>query len=135
MSEMAEENKMIDEITLKNGQKVKISTKLSLAEMKIARSEGLISDTLIADMLQLEKDPTKMNFEDMENAPFIAYRNANPNGMSREEFEVLVPYDVDLFGQVYAGIISGEAHKKQMAENFKKATNNKKKKPKRSYQK
>lgn len=131
---MAEENKMIDEITLKNGQKVKISTKLSLAAMKIARSEGLISDTLIADMLQLEKDPTKMNFEDMENSPFIAYRNANPNGMSREEFEQLVPYDVDLFGQVYAGIISGEAQKKQMAENFKKVTNNKKKKPKRSYQ-
>lgn len=132
---MAKKMEFIKEILLTNGQTVKINTNLSLAAVKVARLEGLMSEDIIRDMMMIEVDPTQANFEDLENAPFLAYRNANPDGMEQEEFEEHLPFDLEMYGQIYGQIVANEARKKQMAEEFKKVTNGKKNKSKKNARK
>ncbi|SFH68605.1 hypothetical protein [Pisciglobus halotolerans] len=120
---MSEEKKEpIKKITLTDGSVVDIKTNISLGAMKRAQAEGLFSKNYLQEMILADKDPSKANFEDMENAPYIAYRFANPGGLSRDEFNNLLPNDLELFGQIYAQIVSGGTNNAEMAKAFKKAT-------------
>lgn len=112
-------------IELIDGTFVDINTRISLWTMRQAQKEGLFSKDYLQQMILADSDPSKMNFEDMENAPFVAYRNANPNGMTRDEFNKMLPNDLELFGTIYAEIIQGEVKKGDMANGFKQVTKKK----------
>ena len=112
-------------IELLDGTFVDINTRISLMAMRNAQKEGLFSKDYLQKMILADSDPSKMNFEDMENAPFVAYRNANPQGMTRDEFNDVLPNDMELFGTIYTEIIQGEAKKGSMAQGFKQVTKKK----------
>lgn len=123
-------------ITLIDGNVVELDCNLSLFEMRKAQNEGLISKQFLNELMGASKDPTKMNFTDMENAPYIAYRNANPNNaMSRDEFFKLLPYDIEIAGDVFTRMIGGAANKQTMAQSFNKAVRSGKKGKGKKYQK
>lgn len=114
-------------------QTVKLDTSLTLFGMRKMQKEGLISKTFLTDMAMAETDPSKINADDMLNAPYIAYRNANPNGMEQDEFESKVNLNLQKCSTYYAEIIAGEASKEKnklekeaMANSFRKATSKKK---------
>lgn len=124
-----------------NQQEVILNSDISLGMMRKLKSEGLISKTFLNDMIKVENDPSLMNFDEMTNAPYIAYRNANPNGMTQEEFEDRFPNDMELQGLLYGEIVSGESKKAELANAFTNAArksggnNSKKKNHKRNFQK
>lgn len=107
---------------------VKLDSTLTLYGMRKMQNEGLISKNFLSNMAMAESDPTKANLEDMLNAPYIAYRNANPNGMTQEEFEARVDINLEMCGELYAEIIKGEIdnQKNGMANSFRRVTSKKK---------
>jgi len=69
---------------------------------------------------------------DMLNAPYIAYLNANPNGMSKEEFDSKIPIDIELCMEIIMEMLSGSIKAKpQLAQNFQQSTKNKNKSKKK----
>lgn len=123
-----------------NQQEVILNSDISLGMMRKLKSEGLISKTFLNDMVKVENDPSLMNFDEMANAPYIAYRNANPNGMTQEAFEDRFPNDMELQGLLYGEIVSGESKKAELANAFSNAAKQSgkssgKKNRKRSFQK
>jgi len=112
---------------------VNLNTTLTLFSMRKMQNEGLISKTFLSDMALAQSDPSKAKMEDMMNAPYIAYKNANPNGMTQEEFESKVNSNLEMCGELYGEIIAGEANKEKnklekdaMANSFRKVTSKKK---------
>ncbi|MBC2106151.1 hypothetical protein [Listeria booriae] len=117
-------------ITLKDGTEVKIDPSLSLAAIRRAKNEGLLSKRFLNDLMAAENNPDKMNFDDMENAVYLAFRNANPtSAYTREQFEDLWTYNIQTAGEVYTAMLSGEIKNNEMQHAFKKAAG-KSKKPK-----
>lgn len=106
---------------------VTLDTSLSLYFFKKMQQENLLSKNFIANLAMTESDPTKANYDDLLNAPYIAYRNANPNGMDKQEFESKVKFDMDMCSTVYADIIQGEQKREgAMANSFRRVTQRKK---------
>ncbi|WP_312458685.1 hypothetical protein [Proteiniclasticum sp.] len=106
---------------------VTLDTSLSLYFLKKMQQENLLSKNFIANLVMTEADPTKANYDDLLNSPYIAYRNANPNGMKKEEFEASVLFDMDMCSVVYADIIQGEQKRSgAMANSFRRVTQRKK---------
>lgn len=106
---------------------VTLDTSLSLYFLKKMQQENLLSKNFIANLVMTEADPTKANYDDLLNSPYIAYRYANPNGMSKVEFESNVIFDMDMCSAVYADIIQGEQKRSgSMANSFRRVTQRKK---------
>lgn len=107
---------------------VVLDTSISLFFLRKMQMEGWVSKTFIGNLALAESDPSKAGFDDMLNAPYIAYRNANPNGMSKDEFESMVNLNMDMCGTLYADIIAGNSVKNNsMASSFRKVTTTRKK--------
>lgn len=112
---------------------VRLDTSLTLFSMRKMQKEGLMSKTFLSSMALAESDPSKANLEDMMNAPYIAYKNANVNGMTQEEFESKVNLDIEMCATLYGEIIAGEASREEnklekdaMANSFRRVTSKKK---------
>lgn len=106
---------------------VTLDTSLSLYFLKKMQQENLLSKNFISNLVMTQADPTKANYDDLLNSPYIAYRNANPNGMKKEEFEANVLFDMDMCSVVYADIIQGEQKRSgSMANSFRRVTQRKK---------
>ena len=118
-----------------NQLEVVLDTGLSIRGMRQMQDEGLISKTFLNELVLVEEHPEKMNFNDMMNAAYIAYANANPSGMSKDEFEDRFPNDITLLADLYSEIISGSAKSDDLVKDFKRATPNSKRKSKKKYRK
>jgi len=118
-----------------NQLEVVLDTGLSIRGMRQMQDEGLISKTFLNELVIVEEHPEKMNFNDMMNAAYIAYANANPSGMSKDEFEGRFPNDITLLADLYSEIISGSAKSDDLVKDFKRATPNSKRKSKKKYRK
>lgn len=104
-----------------------LDTSISLYFLRKMQMEGWVSKTFIGNLALAESDPSKAGFDDMLNAPYIAYRNANPNGMTKDDFESKIKLDMDMCGALYAEIIAGNSAKNNtMANSFRKVTTRKK---------
>lgn len=105
-----------------------LDTSISLYFLRKMQMEGWVSKTFIGNLALAESDPSKAGFDDMLNAPYIAYRNANPNGMTKDDFESKIKVDMDMCGTLYAQIIAGNsAQNNTMANSFRKVTTTRKK--------
>lgn len=113
----------INEITLTDGKTVQINTLISLGQLKKFQNDGLISKTFMQDMVAAQSDPSKMSFDDMYNSAYIAYKNKNKDGMDYEDFQDVMPLDLELLGQIYAELINGKVKKHEMAKNFNQHAN------------
>ena len=93
----------ITELELTNGVSVPINTNLSLGQMKRYKSQGLLDDKTLNNMLQGKMDNIG-NDKSIQNAPFIAYVSAGGQ-MTQDEFEDLLPYEVDTSMMIYTQLI------------------------------
>lgn len=100
------EPEYIDEIELNNGVVVQINTNLSIAQMKRFRTEGLISNETMNNMLNGKID-NLADDKSIMNAPYIAYKAAGGE-LTKEEFEELLPYEIDTFMMIYAQLITSK---------------------------
>ncbi|MDT1957572.1 hypothetical protein [Carnobacterium divergens] len=129
----------VRQIELLNGEKVLIDTSLSLAQLTRSQKEGLLSKTFLQDMVAADKDPSKMDFDGMFNAVYIAYKNKNKaTCMPLDEFKELLPVDLEAYGEIYSEILNGKLKHHEMANQLQKAVSksNKKnsgKKPVKNY--
>ena len=105
------EPEYIEEIELNNGVTVKINTNLSIGQMKRFRSEGLISNETMNNMLNGKMDDLATD-KSIMNAPFVAYKAAGGE-LTQEEFEELLPYEIDTFMMIYAQIITSKRSQQQ----------------------
>jgi hypothetical protein len=132
---------MIKYITLNDGQEVKLNTSLTLNAFLKAQEQGYFSKNILSAMMGIvtnsgvPSDAIKgIGDTDMLNAPYIAYLNANPNGMSKEEFDSKIPIDIELSMEIIMEILSGNIKSKpQLAQNFQNSTKSKNK-SKKKYQ-
>jgi hypothetical protein len=121
---------MIKYIILNGGQEVKIDTSVTLNTFSKAQQQGYFSKDILSAMMGIvtssgvPSDAIKgMNDTDMLNAPYIAYLNANPNGMSKEDFDSKLPIDIEFCMEIFAEMISGNIKTKpQLAQDFQKST-------------
>lgn len=112
----------VNEITLNvNGKEevVKINTRPTIKLIKQAKLEGLFPKNVLAEMAGLKENPFNINDDYIEGAAYIAYKAANPNGYSKEEFEEYVQYDILTNMRIYSQLISGS-----FGNNFSKNFNN-----------
>jgi|GEM_PF-1496854 len=132
---------MIKYITLNNGQEVKLDTSITLNAFLKAQEQGYFSKNILSAMIGIvtksgvPEDATKgITDTDVLNAPYMAYLNANPNGMSKEKFDSNIPIDIELCVEIIGEILSGNVKSKpQLAQNFQKSTKNNSK-SKKKYQ-
>nr|WP_312986030.1 hypothetical protein [Clostridioides sp.] len=124
---------MIKYITLNNGQEAKLDTSITLNAFLKAQEQGYFSKNILSAMMGIvtksgvpEDAVNGIADIDMLNAPYIAYLNANPNGMSKEEFDSKIPIDIELCMEIIMEILTGNIKAKpQLAQNFQKSTKNK----------
>jgi hypothetical protein len=132
---------MIKYITLNDGQEVKLNTSVTLNAFLKAQEQGYFSKNILSAMMGIvtnsgvPSDAIKgIGDTDMLNAPYIAYLNANPNGMSKEEFDSKMPIDIELSMEILMELLSGSVKTKpQLAQNFQQSTKSKNK-SKKKYQ-
>lgn len=105
------ETEYIEEIVLNNGLVVKINTNLSIGQMKRFRAEGLISNETMNNMLNGKMDDIASD-KSILNAPYIAYKAAGGE-LTMEEFEELLPYEIDTFMMIYAQLITSKRANQQ----------------------
>lgn len=121
--------------TLDGGmEEVKGDTRITLATFRKYQEEGLISKRFLNNLLVASNNPADADLSDMYNAAYMAYLNANSNPISRDEFEARIYFDTQEAAQLYSEIISGQAKKEQLINDFQKATPTKKNKSKKKYQ-
>lgn len=114
---------MIDEITLNNGQKVKIKPKISINALRKFQDKGLLPKSLLQAFVGGDEKPEKME-PYLINSSWIAYLNANPNPeMTQEQFEEKLDLNFDLSGKILTEMISGSAKADaKFANGFKRST-------------
>jgi len=130
---------MIKYITLNDGQEAKLNTGITLNAFLKAQEQGYFSKNILSAMMGIvtnsgvPSDAVKgITDTDMLNAPYIAYLNANPNGMSKEEFDSKIPIDIELCMEIIMEMLSGSIKAKpQLAQNFQQSTKNKNKSKKK----
>ena len=105
---------------------VTLDTSLTLFKLQKLQGQGLISKNFLSNLMMAETDPSKANLEEMLNAPYIAYLNANPNGMDKDEFNSRINLDLELCGELYGELLANSAKQNQMAGSFRRATIKKK---------
>lgn len=123
---------MIKYITLNNGKEAKLDTSITLNAFLKAQEQGYFSKNILSAMMGIvtkSGNPSDalagITDTDMLNAPYMAYLNANPNGMGKEEFDSNVPVDLELCVEIIGGMLSGNVKSKpQLAQNFQKSTKN-----------
>ena len=100
---------------------------LTLYTLRKMQADGLISKNFLRDLALASEDPSLANYDDLMNAPYIAYRNANPNGYSQDEFESKVILDIEMASHLYGAIMAGEQDREanKMANAFRKVTKKK----------
>lgn len=100
---------------------------LTLYSLRKMQADGLISKNFLRDLALASEDPSLANYDDLMNAPYIAYRNANPNGYSQEEFESKTVLNIEMASHLYGAIMTGEQDKEnsKMANAFRKVTKKK----------
>lgn len=106
-----EENKLITEMTLLNGETVPIASAISLFDWKRAKKDGLFTQNAFAQAMRNGGEGLTINDKDIENAPFVAYRAAG-GSLSQPEFNKLLPFDLELAGRIYSQIVRGGKAKK-----------------------
>lgn len=83
----------------------------------------------------LEQNPTDFDTEDMENAIYLAYKNAdNKTDYSLEEFNEQISYDLGTAGKMLSEMVSGDSKKNSLRQSFIQATTKSKEKSKKSTQ-
>lgn len=113
-------------IILKNGFRVNLDTDMSLRQMKKFKSKGLLDKNFIGKLALLEVNPKEFEMDDLENALYLAYLNAdNEVSYTQEEFESLVPYDLGFYGEIFSEMLQGETKKGEMQKEFIKKTSKK----------
>ncbi|WP_024622180.1 hypothetical protein [Metaclostridioides mangenotii] len=123
---------MIKYITLNDGQEVKLNTSITLNAFLKAQEQGYFTKNILSAMMGIvtkSGNPSDalggLTDTDILNSPYMAYLNANPNGMSKEEFDSNIPIDMELCFEIIGEILSGNVKSKpQLAQNFQKSTKN-----------
>lgn len=127
---------MLKETVTIKAQEVVLDSDISLGMMKKMQHEGLMSKTLLNDLMLADKHPEKADLSDMFNAAYICYKNAGNNELSQEQFEMLLPNDFELMGTLYGEMLNGSAKRGDLVNSFKKVTKNgNKNKNKKKHQK
>lgn len=107
-----------------DAETVALDTSITLYQFQQFQSEGLIDKKFLTNLMTANSDPAKADLSDMMNAPYMAYRNANKHGMTKEEFEARVPMDLDMCATLYSDIVGGDSAG-EMANSFRKVTKKK----------
>lgn len=114
---------MIDEITLNNGEKVRIKPKISIKALRVFQDKGLLPESLLQAFVGADKEPKKME-PYLINSTWIAYLNANPDTkMSQDDFEDKLDLDFEQSGKILTEMISGSAKADaRFANGFKRSS-------------
>lgn len=123
-------------LKLDNGQIVKLDTDVSMQTMKVWKKNGLISKNFLGKLMVLEQNPTDFDTEDLENAIYLAYKNAdNETDYSLEEFNEQISYDLETAGKMLSEMVSGDSKKNSLRQSFIQATTKSKETSKKKYPK
>lgn len=93
------------DIELLNGDKAALETDITLAQFRAYESEGLIGPNFIKNMIIADTKGTELNVEDVIGMPYVCYKTANPEGMSREEFDKLIQFDFVFCTSLYWSVL------------------------------
>lgn len=113
---------MIETITLNDGEIVKVNPNVNALTMKRLRDEEGFGTSLILNAMMTKNEISEFAAMD---AAFLAYRQANPDGMKYKEFLGKIDFDLEQFLPLFAEVIT-KKKKTKFAEDFKKKTNKKK---------
>lgn len=109
-------------IKLNDGQAVTVNPKINALVMKKLRdNEGFKTKLIIGAMIKQEEIDEFV----LIDAMFLAYRQANPNGMKYDEFLAKYDLDIEEAAPVLMAVISKKGRQK-FSEGFEKRTNKKK---------
>ncbi|WP_314068433.1 hypothetical protein [uncultured Vagococcus sp.] len=114
-------------IELRNGETAKLDTDVSLGKMKKFKKDGTLSPNFLGKLMLLESDPKSFETDDLENAYYIAYLNANSNPMPQDVFESQLNYDLEKATEFFSEIVGGSNKKGTMQKEFIKHTTKKNK--------
>lgn len=122
------------EIKLTNGQLVKIAEKFTVGQIKFLKKNNLIPKNYIQLILNGSSDISQMSIDEFDSLTYAAYVVANPvNPMDQEQFENLLPIDIERDFAILGSMIEQEKEESVMADEFKKVTNIKKKRTRGKY--
>lgn len=107
-----------------NTYPVKVKTKLTLGQIKKLQLDGLFPKNILSMYAGLQNGETQgLDSDFFTNAPYIAYRIANPDGMSQEEFEDAFVFDMQLVSRIYAQLLAGTVNTSgQFGKSFDRVT-------------
>lgn len=123
---------MITQITLNDGETVKVKPKISIHALRKFQSEGLLPKSLLQAFVGADKEPDKME-PYLINAAWLAYVNGNPGTtMTQEQFEDKLDLNFELFGKILVDMIGNVAESdNKLASSFKRSTKKGSRKDKR----
>ena len=133
-------------LELLNKKKVKLDTKIKLRTLQIAENLEIISKGFLGRLLSMAIDSSQnsndafqnIDDQDLTNAPYLAYLNANlDDAMPYEEFSELLPANFMLFAEVYKSIVENSVDEDsyKLSKNFQNATPHQRNKSKKKYRK
>lgn len=117
----------VHQLILTNGKTVRLDTDVSLGKMKRFKKDGTLSPNFLGKLMLLESDPKSFETDDLENAFYMAYLNANSNPMSQDLFEDQLNYDLETAGELFSEIVGSVNKKGTMQKEFIKRTSKKNK--------
>ena len=123
----------MNKIRLNTGEEVNINTQLTLANLRKAQDEGLISKSFISNIIKASMGG-KVGVEDIDfddatmiNLPYICYKNGN-GSMDMDTFMSKMPLNLEIIGEVLCSVLASSTSKTEgnLANDFRKATPKKK---------
>lgn len=113
-----------------NAATVTLNTDLNMWNFFKFQDEGLIEERFVNEIFKAQANPEDLNYKIMMKAPWMAYYNANPKGMSEKEFFERFPHDMELAMTMYFEIVQGKSKKKGHSKETSNKQQNKRKKAK-----
>lgn len=111
------------QIVLTNGSKVTLNTDVTLATMKKWKKDNLVSQNFLGNLVMLDRNPREFESNDLDNAYYLAYLNANNKKQyTQEQFENFLSYDIGVAGQLLSEMCSGQNKLDKLQESFKQKT-------------
>lgn len=113
---------MIGRIELRDGTQVDIRTDVTLTQIKKLIDMGVLSKSIVKNVLLADINPTNINDDDVMAMPYAAYYCANEaQPMSQEDFENKLEFDLVFCLDLYSRMI-GSKESSKMAQAFEAKT-------------
>ncbi len=119
---MTEEITSQQTIELNDGTELIVNPKINALTMWTLREKEGFKTKLILNAMIKQEDVDEIT---MIDAVFLAYRQANPDGMKYMDFLALYDFDLEEATPIFGAVVSRKARQK-FAESFKKKTKAKK---------